>query len=542
MPDKTQGNQQQQNPKNVASRPTKSGAARYLPVAVLVSIAILAAALFAAYRSGLLQRWAGSYGASQSAAELAPALNRLSPDNSISSAQLLAGLGRSPVDPSKVLFPAFEKSVPSDPDRRPKSCPPGTIASPATPSGQESGSVSQQPGGPTPPGASRVGDAKPVETPVIVSRAPADSTPPERVARKKKTPATKAQEPKSEASQEGTGGEASREASTESQAADSAAKRKEPPTAPPSQARLPDSTDQERPEQFQLPGSLLVKVQNYSGTFAKWGLMVILDDSAAMARKSKSWEPNKMAAASALVRRLSEAVTPGSRMAVRDFLCTKSDSGKKSAAAPCMSHTLYDWADHPFKGLKEKLDNINPGGQTNVCAAAAYALKKDLAGLKDLTPRILLVTSGSGKCTVKEVLHALDQRGGQDQATLDVIGFAMAKKREGTYSALAKKGHGLFLKVEKPADIDQALSRYGKALKTKVFDRIEVKGEKAVFHTAIEEEITLPPGSYTITLPPVAGLSPSKRTIPKIKVSSGEAKVLDIQVKKGQPVLRAGKK
>jgi len=387
-----------------------------------------------------------------------------------------------------------------------------------------------------------VGDAKPVETPVIVSRAPADSTPTEKVGRKKKTSAAKAQEAKSETSQEGTGGKASGEASTESQAAESAAKQKEPPIASPSQAKLPEATDQARPEQFQLPGSLLVKVQNYSGTFAKWGLMVILDDSAAMARKSKSWEPNKMAAASALVRRLSEAVTPGSRMAVRDFLCTKSDSGKKGAAAPCMSHLLFDWADHPFKGLKEKLENINPGGQTNVCAAAAYALKKDLTGLKDLTPRILLVTSGSGKCTVKEVLHALDQRGGQDHATLDVIAFAMAKKREGTYSALAKKGHGLFLRVEKPADIDQALSRYAKALKTKVFDRIEVKGEKAVFHTAIEEELTLPPGSYTITLPPVAGLSPSKRTIPKIKVSSGEAKVLEIQVKKGQPVLRVGKK
>ena len=69
-----------------------------------------------------------------------------------------------------------------------------------------------------------------------------------------------------------------------------------------------------------------------------------------------------------------------------------------------------------------------------------------------------------------------------------------------------------------------------------------MKGEKSVFHTALEEEITLPPGSYSIILPVVAGLSPSKRMISNIKIKSGEARALEIQVKKGQPVVKAAKK
>ncbi|MBI4964307.1 MAG: hypothetical protein HY913_13600 [Desulfomonile tiedjei] len=540
MPDQSQNSQQQPEDQKKAASPPPPPASRSSTVKILVSIVVLAAAFFAVYQSGLLHRFVGTQGPLGSAAELTPALNRLSPDNSISSAQLLADLGRSPVDPSKVLFPAFDKSAASDPDKKPKSCPPGSPASLAPPLGAES-AVVPAPG----PGTS---GAKAVETPVIVSRGPGEPAPQEKPGRKKRRGETKTQEAKAEPDKEPKGGEATAVAPSGPQAGeqakveDGAAKQKEPAPQTAAQTKPPEPADQAKSEQFQLPGSLVVKVQNYSGTLAKWGLMVILDDSAAMGKKSKSWEPNKMGAASALVSRLPEAVTPGSRLAVRDFLCTKAEGTKKADAAPCMSHMLYDWADHPFKGLKEKLENINPGGQTNVCAAAAYAMKKDLTGLKDLAPRVLLLTSGSGKCTVKEVLHALDQRAGQGQTILDVIAFAMAKKREGTYSALAKKGRGLFLKVEKPADLDQTLARYGKTLKTKVFERIEIKGDKAVFNTALEEEITLPPGSYTITLPQVAGLAASKRTIPNVKISSGEAKVLEVQVKKGQPVLRAGKK
>lgn len=542
MPDENLGAQQPDNGKKEAPPPAPSTGGRNSTVKVLILIVILAVALFAAHRSGLLPPLIGSHGSSESAEDLAPVLNRLSPDNSISSAGLLADIGRSPVDPSKVLFPAFEKSVLPDADKKPLSSPTGSMMSAGQPSAPDSGS-------PSAPGASRATAAKALETPVIVSRGPADAVTQEKPARKKKRAEAKAREATPErdkgdtaAAKPGEDSPPTPQAPEQAKVEDSGARQKEPPAAAAPQAKLQEPSDQAKPEQFQLPGSLLVKVQNYSGTFAKWGVMVILDDSEAMARKSKAWEPNKIGAAVTLVGKLPGVLTQGSKLAVRDFLCSKPDGSKKAATAPCPSHVLFDWADHPFKGLKEKLSSVNPGGHTNVCAAAAYAFKKDLAGLKDLAPRLLLVTSGSGKCTVKEVLHALDQRGGQVAVPLDVVAFAMAKKREGTYSALAKKGHGLFLRVEKPADVDEAVARYGKALKTKVLEKIEVKGEKAVFNPALEEEITLPPGSYTITLPLVAGLTASKRVIPNIRISSGEAKVLEVQVKKGKPVVRVGKK
>ena len=99
------------------------------------------------------------------------------------------------------------------------------------------------------------------------------------------------------------------------------------------------------------------------------GLMVILDDSVVMARKTKPWTPSRSQAAESFVAKLTGYLTPGSRIAVRDFLCKQSNGGKKQKETTCLSHMLYEWADSPFPGLKEKLARVSAGGHNNPCAA-----------------------------------------------------------------------------------------------------------------------------------------------------------------------------
>src|SRR5208283_4427923 len=50
---------------------------------------------------------------------------------------------------------------------------------------------------------------------------------------------------------------------------------KESVSAAPVQDKGQSSEGASKREQFQLPGSLLVKIHNYSGTMTQWGLMVI---------------------------------------------------------------------------------------------------------------------------------------------------------------------------------------------------------------------------------------------------------------------------
>ena len=75
--------------------------------------------------------------------------------------------------------------------------------------------------------------------------------------------------------------------------------------------------------------------------------MVILDDSVVMARKAKPWTPSRSQAAESFVGRAAGNLTPGSKMAVRDFLCKQSDANKKQKETACLSHMLSEWADPP---------------------------------------------------------------------------------------------------------------------------------------------------------------------------------------------------
>jgi hypothetical protein len=125
---------------------------------------------------------------------------------------------------------------------------------------------------------------------------------------------------------------------------------------------------------------------------------------------------------------------------------------------------------------------------------------------------------------------------------IDVLALGLNKKRQKGYSVLTSRTGGVFIEAERPADLDQPFSRYSKILQAKHFEKVEIRGDKASLSVAPFQEITVAPGTYTVSLPVVEGIDPSKRTIPNVKISSGEAHILDVSIKKGKPVIKTVKK
>ncbi len=301
------------------------------------------------------------------------------------------------------------------------------------------------------------------------------------------------------------------------------------------EAKTPPSS-----EQFQVPGSLMVKIENYSGSITRWRLMIILDDSDLMAKESKPWGPNRFSSAVGFISKLSSQLTTGSKLAVRDFACVKPPD--KAKGAPCLSRMLVDWSDAPYAALKDKLQEAKPGGNVNPCAAAAYSMKKDFLTSDSLSPRLLLITAGGSKCDAKDVLKAAGAIGPAARTHVDVLAVGMNSRKKSAYTNLAKKTGGIFMQIDNPSDIENALKKYAKSLHVTTVDRIEVRGEKVVSSMNSGEDITLAPGVYTVVLPSIKGLAEFKRSVPNVRIKSAEATLMTVKLSKGKATVRIGPK
>ncbi len=493
---------------------------------------------------GKLMEGAGSPGA---ATKPASAFSAKPAGELLSQGTLLAIVGKGPVDPSTVLFPTFEESLQPGQKAEAKTCPPrmGVPALPkaakkeAKPSSGDSNAAKE---------AAVPQSPKLVETPIVVPRGPEEKTAKKKYDEKKaaktdkkkrataKKPADKTIAAKNEKARK-TPTASSRKAAgdnLEPEVATLVSKRRTEGAG--------DDIIEGKPEKYRLPGALRVNVSNYKGTKIKWGLMVILDDSSSMGRSFKPWTPDRMHAAREFVAKLGKALTPGSRIAVRDFYCGKSKRVKKRRHPLCLSHKLYPWSSLPFDGLDKKLKETEPFGRTNPCAAAAFAVKADLGGLGGLTARTLVVTNGLRKCAYREVLRVIDRKHGKGKVRVDVLALGMSRRREKGYARLAAKTGGTFLKIAKPSDLKKAVSKYGEILKTPALKKMEVRGGKTHLHVGNGEEVTLAPGSYTIVLPVIPGLKSANRTIKDVKISSGENKVLMVKIRKGRLIVKAKKR
>ena len=497
-----------------------------VPAVILGAIVVVAAAL-----GGFspLLRMAGLLSPSKEPAPLAikaPTGHESSPDTTLRTEEATS------VDPSKARLPLLEKPVLLEGKVAPES---SSGTSESSPRGRERASP-REPG--LAPDAPKAG-----ESPAIVARQPASATASQTESTAQPSSESTQQESASKEKDRSVTGPSSGTASVEeSKGKDKKGKEPEtalspriPPPLSPRKTTL-EQEDHSRAEQFQLPGSLIIKIHNYAGVVPKWGLMVILDDSAHMARRAKTWNPSRLQVAKSLIGKLPNAVTPGSKIAVRDFLCEKSEKKPKPSASHCLSHVLYDWAESPFSDLAEKVGQSSSGGPNNPCAAAAFSLKKDFGNIGALTPRILLLTDGAAICNYMEILNAIDEQGGGDRIRVDVLALGIAKKRQKPYSTLTGRTNGFFFKIDKPSDADGAASRYEKILKTRTMETIEIRGDRVTHTTTPGQQVTLVPGSYSVVLPVVAGIHPSKRRIENVKISSGHR--TEIEVKKGRPTVK----
>ncbi len=164
------------------------------------------------------------------------------------------------------------------------------------------------------------------------------------------------------------------------------------------------------------------------------------------------------------------------------------------------------------------------------------------ASLKDVKPRIVMVTAGSGKCNVKEVLRAAGKLTANEIAPVDVVSVGVASKKQPGYVNLTKQTRGIFLRVDKPEDVTTALAQYARTLHLKTVEKVEVKGETSVVSFSLGHETTVTPGIYSVILPLVGGINPSKREIHKVKISSGETTVVQVTIKKGTPLSKISSK
>src|SRR5208283_6026039 len=142
----------------------------FKPIGVVVALAV---GLALGYVLGVIAPATYLGGLSRSGQQLGPVFNRVQPDNLFSSTNLFQGVGGSPVDPSKVLFPSLEKSQGDPDEKEPQAGPPEQAAVSAPKAGPEAPALSEaRTSGPPEAGASGGTGPKPVETPVIVTREP----------------------------------------------------------------------------------------------------------------------------------------------------------------------------------------------------------------------------------------------------------------------------------------------------------------------------------------------------------------------------------
>lgn len=288
-------------------------------------------------------------------------------------------------------------------------------------------------------------------------------------------------------------------------------------------------------EEFQLPGSIRVKIHNYSGVPTRWALMILLDNSEAMNRESKQWSPPRIKLAKDSIASVLDTIGPASKISMKDFSCKGNSAKDKS---PCLGHSVFEWTEYPFKGLKDKVNGIGPGRPGNTCGAVIQSIRKDFVGVGHNVPRLLFITCGQSKCLSKDIRHALSRQVPGAKVSVDVLAMGIPAKRLPVYSMFAKKTGGLFLTVQNPAQLDAALARYKKALKVFTFEKIEIRNDKATVTVPPDEEIALVPGSYSVVLPKNKGIADSHRAISNVKIKSGHVTLIEVNPKKGKATVR----
>lgn len=283
-------------------------------------------------------------------------------------------------------------------------------------------------------------------------------------------------------------------------------------------------------------GHLVVTMKNYDGSVQRWAVMCIVDTSKSMAQQSEQWRPQRLQAATDFVEDLARGLPAGSIVGVRGFGTAGPLRRKGAEIKLRLSRVLVDWTKTPVENLVLALTDAAPG-ENNLCAAAEFSLDHDFAVVGDeFAPRIVLITDGNGECSISELADRIVMTAVRGRTmVLDTIGLGM--RGEGTpqpYSEAAAKTFGVFLQAGEPEDAKRLVSEYIGILGKPVRRPLVVSGKNQNYEALPGAILTLPPGSYTVTLPEIPGLSSSDREIKEVRVSPGERTVLNLSVEQGR--------
>jgi hypothetical protein len=277
-------------------------------------------------------------------------------------------------------------------------------------------------------------------------------------------------------------------------------------------------------------GQLLVTIKNYEGSPTKWGLLVIIDNSVAMAKLENPWNPSRLLVAAKLVDLLSHQMSLGSKIALRDFSKKVTLKRGKKEFPLILSKLVYGWTSSSLRlGLDFAAEKRLPK-RTNVCAAATLALTSDFAGLVDVVPRVLLLTDCSRKCFDAEILDVLRRYEPGKKPRIDAIVFGASRHGEewSSYQNLARRVGGVFLELRQPSDLEPVLKSYATILRVGSIQPVKIAGPTGAFEVLPGELLKLPAGVYRVVLPQIGDPFIPRRVIEGVVVHAGQRRVLEV--------------
>jgi hypothetical protein len=285
-------------------------------------------------------------------------------------------------------------------------------------------------------------------------------------------------------------------------------------------------------------GELVVRLPDYVGSPVTWQVMVLLDNSETMTKEVSPWRPSRLAAAAEVASGLVGRVPDNAVVGLRYF--SGRFSGRKDGRImPLRMSLVLNHADRePPEALDRGGEVFREAGKNNLAAAALQSLGRDSAGEEGYLGRLVLVTDGKSQGAWSAVRKVIENQYPGTRTRMDVIALGMDPDHRQLFTELAEDSGGILLTVDTPTDVPSALARYLQQLRLRVVLPIEVRGLHREYCVMPGEPLKLPPGRYTIVVPPMEGLKKSARKIEEpVQIGAGETRVLPISVQEGRPVV-----
>ncbi|MBI5572504.1 MAG: hypothetical protein HY914_21350 [Desulfomonile tiedjei] len=280
-------------------------------------------------------------------------------------------------------------------------------------------------------------------------------------------------------------------------------------------------------------GSLVVNLEGYRGAPEKWAVMLLVDNSPTMAAQDNQGAPSRLRVACDFVSGFAAIVPHTSKMAIRAFSAEVSGRKDGKEVPLRVSRLLRSWTDGPVNGLQDLFDTTEGmQGRNHLIAAALHSLRRDFATAPDYSPRIVLLTDGSGTASANPLLEANGKLRKESRVKIDVVALAMSDSaRRAEFRKLVGGTGGMYLAIERSQDIDAALATYKRLFQEVRPAHIEVQGAGTRYKTLPGKELKLTSGEYRIVLPHMEGLSHDKAAVlPPVPIRAGETRTVTIRV------------